>query len=158
MIEAGVRILEAKTHEEIALCRALFEEYAAWIGVDLSYQGFAAELAGLPGLYAPPRGGLFLALDGAEPAGCVALRPFERDICEMKRLFVRPAYRARGVGRQLAGHVIRAAREARYTAMRLDTLPFMGDALRLYERLGFARCAPYYQTPIEGTVFMELQL
>jgi putative acetyltransferase len=158
MTQHGVKVVEAQTAEQIAVCRALFEEYAAWIGVDLSYQGFAAELAGLPGLYAPPRGGLFVALDNLEPAGCVALRPLDGDICEMKRLFVRPAYRARGVGRQLAGHVVRAARDAGYAAMRLDTLPFMGDALRLYERLGFARCAPYYETPIEGTVFMELHL
>ncbi|MFA7006923.1 MAG: GNAT family N-acetyltransferase [Verrucomicrobiia bacterium] len=147
------------TQEEVAAARALFEEYAAWLGVDLCFQGFAAELASLPGLYAPPRGRLLLAwADGNAAAGCVALRPLGDSVCEMKRLFVRPAFRGKGVGRMLAEKVVAEARAIGYASMRLDTLPAMSAATSLYESLGFARIPAYYATPLQNTIFMELKL
>jgi len=153
-----MKICQAVTPEHIAVSRTLFEEYAAWLGIDLSYQGFAAELAGLPGLYALPRGRLLLATTGGEAAGCVALRPLADGVCEMKRLFVRPAFRGQQLGQLLAGRVIEEARTIGYQTMRLDTLPQMQAAIRLYEALGFVRCAAYYETPLPDTVFMELHL
>ena len=153
-----MNICQAVTPEQMALTRTLFEEYAEWLGVDLCFQGFAAELAGLPGLYARPQGRLLLALTGAEAAGCVALRPREDGICEMKRLFVRPAFRGQGLGKLLVEHIVAEARAIGYQKIRLDTLPSMQAAIRLYETLGFDRCAPYYETPLPDTVFMELRL
>ena len=153
-----MRIRQASTAEQIALSRGLFEECASGLGIDLSYQGLAAELAGLPGAYAPPRGRLLLALANGEAAGCVALRPREGMICEMKRLFVRPAFRGQHLGRRLAERVVEEARGIGYRTMRLDTLPSMHAAIRLYEALGFVRCAAYYQSPLRNTVFMELGL
>jgi len=153
-----MNIRQAITQEEIAVARALFEEYAAWLGVDLSFQGFATELAGLPGLYAPPRGRLLLAWADDNAAGCVALRPLDDSVCEMKRLFVRPAFRGRGVGRMLAEIVVNQARAIGYASMRLDTLPSMGAATALYQSLGFARIPAYYATPLQDTIFMELKL
>jgi len=153
-----VIVQQASTPEDLAVARALFEEYAAWLKVDLCFQGFAAELAGLPGLYAPPRGRLLLAHQQGQAAGCVALRPLASAVCEMKRLFVRPAFRGQKVGRLLAEQVIGEAREIGYARMRLDTLPSMAAAIALYESLGFSRCAKYYETPLKETVFMELKL
>lgn len=153
-----MKICQVITPEQIALSRTLFEDYAAWLGLDLSFQGFAAELAGLPGLYAPPRGRLLLALESSQASACVALRPLEDGICEMKRLFVRPACRGQGLGRRLAEQIIQEARVIGYARMRLDTLPSMQAAIRLYEALGFVRRAAYYETPLPDTIFMELQL
>ena len=153
-----MRICQATTPEQIVLARALFQEYAGWLDVDLSFQGFAVELAGLPGLYAPPRGRLLLVLAGSGASGCVALRPLGDDVCEMKRLFVRPGSRGQGLGKLLAARVIEEARAIGYRTMRLDTLPWMQAAIRLYEALGFVRCAAYYQTPLPDTIFMELGL
>ena len=153
-----MKLCPAVTPDHVALSRALFEEYAAWLGIDLSFQGFAAELAGLPGLYAPPRGRLFLALGSSEAVGCVALRPLGDTVCEMKRLFVRPVFRGQGLGRRLAEQIVEEARAIGYATMKLDTLPSMQVAIRLYEALGFVPCAPYYGTPLRETVFMELQL
>jgi putative acetyltransferase len=153
-----MNICHAVTPQHMALTRALFEEYAAWLGVDLCFQGFAAELAGLPGFYAPPQGRLLLALGGSAAAGCVALRPREAGICEMKRLFVSPAFRGRGLGKRLVEGIVAEARAIGYRKMRLDTLPSMAAAIRLYETLGFGRCVPYYATPLPDTVFMELRL
>lgn len=151
-------ISQATTDEQIATIRALFQEYAAWLDVDLCFQGFRQELATLPGAYAPPRGRLLLATAENVPAGCVALRPVADSRCEMKRLFVRPLYQGRGLGRLLAERVIAEARDIGYSTMRLDTLPVMQTAIRLYESLGFVRCAPYYDTPLAGTIFMQLPL
>jgi len=153
-----MRICQAAAPEHIAQARALIEQYGAWIGIDLSFQGFAAELAGLPGLYAPPRGRLLLALASGEAAGCVALRPLEEAVCEMKRLFVRPAFRGQDLGVLLVEQIVNEARAIGYAQMRLDTLPSMQPAIRLYRAFGFVPCAPYYDTPLRGTIFMELQL
>jgi len=153
-----MNICQATTHEHIALARALFEEYANWLGINLSFQGFDAELNSLPGPYAPPRGRLLLAFAGTEVAGCVALRPLEVDICEMKRLFVRPNFRGRRIGAKLVEQIVADARTIGYRTIRLDTLPHMQDAIGLYQAFGFVRCAAYYETPLANTVFMELQL
>ena len=153
-----MNISHATSAEEIAVIRRLFGEYADSLDVDLGYQGFAQELAGLPGAYAPPRGQLLLATDESGAAGCVALRPIDGQTCEMKRLFVRPERQGQGVGRMLAARVITEARSIGYATILLDTLPTMQGALRLYESLGFVRRSPYFQTPIAGNVFMELRL
>ncbi len=153
-----MQICQASTLDEIAVVRTLFQEYAAWLRIDLCFQGFAAELASLPGLYALPRGRLLLASVGGEALGCVALRPVGGTVCEMKRLFVRPAFQGRGLGRRLAEMVIAEARTIGYSTMTLDTLPFMHAAIRLYETLGFVRRPAYYATPLQEIIFMELQL
>jgi putative acetyltransferase len=153
-----VRILQAIADPEIAAAKVLFQEYAGSLGVTLCFQGFASELAGLPGAYAPPRGRLLLAWSEKGPAGCVAFRPVSEAVCEMKRLFVRPAFRGQGLGRMLTDRVIAEARALAYTSIRLDTLPSMRQAIQLYESLGFTDRPPYYDTPLQGTVFMELKL
>jgi putative acetyltransferase len=151
------RILPARD-ETIGVARELFREYAASLGFDLEFQGFSKELATLPGSYAPPLGQLLLAWEREEAAGCVALRPIDPAICEMKRLYVRPAYRGRGLGRRLAERIVREARDAGYGTMRLDTLPAMAGARALYHTLGFRPIPPYRPNPIEGAVFLELTL
>ena len=144
--------------DEVALVGELFREYADSLGVDLSFQGFEAELAALPGEYAPPRGALLLAREGAEVAGCVGIRPLHGDACELKRLYVRPAFRAGGVGRALTLAAIEEARRLGYACLRFDTLPSMGAARRLYRSLGFRGIEPYRFNPVEGTQFLELEL
>jgi putative acetyltransferase len=151
-------IADAAAVDEVLMVRCLFEEYAASLGIDLCFQGFERELAGLPGHYAPPQGRLLLALQDGQTAGCIALRPLEPGVCEMKRLYVRPAFRNHGIGRALVDRIIQEARQAGYRHMRLDTLPSMARALTLYRRLGFREIAPYYENPVEGAVFLELQL
>ncbi len=153
-----MRISQATTDHDIGTARLLFQEYAAGLDTDLCFQGFASELAGLPGAYAPPRGRLLLAWAGTDAAGCVALRPATDTVCEMKRLFVRPSFRGQGLGRSLAEKVIAEARTIGYSAMQLDTLPSMAKAIQLYESLGFVRRAAYYDTPLQGTIFMELRM
>ena len=150
--------LPAISPEHIAEVRRLFAEYAAELRVDLCFQRFDEELASLPGRYAPPAGRLLLTRMGGQAAGCVALRSLENGVCEMKRLFVRPAFRRLGLGRILATASIREARRIGYRVMRLDTLESLTAALVLYESLGFRRVAPYYDNPLSGVVYLELAL
>lgn len=128
------------------------------LGIDLSFQDFESEINELPGEYAPPNGVLRLALSNAEPAGCVALRRLEGKVCEMKRLYVKPAFRGRSIGGKLAEEVINEARKLGYVAMRLDTLPALGEAIALYKSMGFREIAPYRYNPIAGSLFLELDL
>jgi putative acetyltransferase len=155
---SAIELVEARSDAEIAACRELFVEYQRALGVSLCFQGFDAELDALPGDYAPPKGRLYLALARGRPAGCVALRPlFHRD-AEMKRLYVRSAYRGSGLGWTLAMRVIDDARELGYDLLKLDTLPNMKAAQRMYERLGFVDTAPYNDNPVGGVRFMALDL
>jgi putative acetyltransferase len=152
-----VQIVDGHVDEHVPTVRALFEEYAAALGVDLGFQDFERELAELPGEYVPPDGRLLLAL-GPEPAGCVALRPFAPGVCEMKRLYVRRTYRGSGLGRLLAEAIIDAGRDAGYERMRLDTLPSMAAARGLYRSLGFVEIEAYRHNPIHGTSYFERRL
>jgi len=154
-----IHITEATTPAAIETARRLFTAYAAGLPVSLDFQGFDAELAGLPGKYAPPGGIILLAFAGGQPAGCVAVRALEpTGICEMKRLHVLPEYRKFHFGRSLAQAAIAWGRSTGYRAMRLDTLPAMTTAIALYENLGFHDIAPYCANPHPGTRFMELAL
>jgi putative acetyltransferase len=149
---------QAESAEQIEEARALFREYSEQLGVDLCFQGFEQELAGLPGEYAPPKGRLLLASHGGSPIGCAALRDLGGGACEMKRLYVRSEGRGVGVGRRLAEALIAEARAIGYTLMRLDTLPQMREALILYRSLGFYEIGPYRFNPVEGTVYLEKRL
>ena len=136
----------------------MLAEYIAWIGLDLAFQEIDAELAGLPGEYAPPRGALFVVQDGNRLVAMIAFRPLDEATCEMKRLFVRADARGRGLARRLITRALDEARRVGYGEMRLDTLPMMGDAQALYLAFGFADIPPYYETPIAGTRFMAKRL
>lgn len=142
--------------------RGLLREYAAQLGVDLCFQDFETELAGLPGPYAPPRGALLIARVDGSLAGCCALRPLDHsdyaNACEMKRLYVRPQYRGLGLGRQLAEAILDAARQAAYASVLLDTLSDMETARALYQDLGFIEIPPYYYNPIPGSHYLKADL
>ncbi len=153
-----MEIIPAETPEQLSRVRYLFSRYEQFLGVDLCFQEFEAELASLPGKYAPPDGRLVLATEGGQAAGCVAIRKIDDGVCEMKRLYVRPEFRSCGLGRRLAREMIRHAVEAGYAAMRLDTLDRLAEAMSLYESLGFRRTEPYYDNPLDGVVFWELPL
>jgi len=153
-----IQISEADAGENLLEIRRLMKEYAGSLGVSLDFQDFDAEVASLPGEYGPPNGRLLLAQDGEEIMGCVALRKLEEGACEMKRLYVRPAFRGAGVGRALAEAVIAEARRMGYRRMRLDTLPGMDRARAMYTELGFREIAPYRFNPIAGSAFLELVL
>jgi putative acetyltransferase len=155
----GVTIVEASSAAQFALARELFLEYAASLGFSLCFQNFDAELAGLPGDYAPPSGRLLLAEWEGQLAGCGALHKLEADICEMKRLYLRPQFRGKGIGRVIAERLIANARAVGYGRMRLDTVePVMKDAVSMYRKLGFKEIAAYRENPMAGTLYMELEL
>jgi ribosomal protein S18 acetylase RimI-like enzyme len=155
-----IDIAAARLPDEIAIVRELFLEYMDSLGIDLSFQDVAAELAQLPGKYAPPRGAILIARDGAGSVqGCVALRPWsEPGTCEIKRLYVRPGARGQALGRRLAEAVIAAAARAGYVRVLLDTLASMTAARQLYVALGFRPVAPYYDNPLPDTLYMALEL
>ena len=154
-----MELIQAHTVDEIEQARQLFREYAAWLQIDLCFQNFEEELANLPGDYASPEGRLLLAYEDAQLAGSIALRKFDDGICEMKRLFLRQEFRGHGLGRQLIEAIIRQARQIGYHRMRLDTLPpKMNDAIALYRSYGFREIPPYYDNPVAGALFMELDL
>ena len=157
------RILQVSTSAHLEVTRQLFQEYAQSLGFSLCFQNFDQEIASLPGDYAPPSGRLLLAEVDGEAAGCVALHalaaPDQENLCEMKRLYLRPAFRGLGLGRRLAEQAIAEARAIGYRRMRLDTIPsVMADAVALYRRLGFREIPPYRLNPIEGALYMELEL
>lgn len=151
-------IREAATPEDVAVVRRLFLEYAAWLAVDLSFQGFEQELASLPLPYARPPGVLLLAEYGGEVAGCVGLRRLGEHTGEVKRLYVLPRHRGRGIGLALMERLIAEARQIGYARLLLDTLPMMASARRLYAQLGFLPTSAYYHNPIAGTSYMALRL
>ncbi|HET8824450.1 MAG TPA: GNAT family N-acetyltransferase [Terriglobales bacterium] len=152
-------LAQAESRQQIAAVRALFLEYANSLNFSLCFQSFEKELAELPGQYAPPDGRLLLAGHDSQPAGCVALHKLEAEICEMKRLYVRPQFRGKGLGRVLAERVVADAREIGYKRLRLDTVePVMRDAVALYRKLGFREIAPYRENPVEGALYMDLKL
>jgi len=153
-----IEIHKAIEPPQIEIVRALFQEYAASLDFDLGVQDFGKELAGLPGDYAPPSGCLLLALEGDEPAGCVAVRQIGDGVCEMKRLYVHSAFRGRGLGRLLAERIIEEARTIGYRCMRLDTLAGMAQAQALYRQLGFRPIDAYRDYQVAGVLFMELTL
>lgn len=155
----GLAITQVETPAQIAQARELFLEYAQSLGFSLCFQSFDAELASLPGDYAPPEGRLLLAQYDDQPAGCVALHRLEPKICEMKRLYLRPQFRGKGLGRALAERIIAEARQIGYERIRLDTVePVMKDAVAMYRRLGFREIDPYRVNPMAGTLYMELTL
>ena len=151
-------IVLAEIPGDLPAVRELFLEYADWLGEDLCFQGFEGELAGLPGDYADERGALFIAKSNGEAAGCVALRPFDATTGEVKRLYVRPAFRGTGLGVKLARHVLEVANAAGYRRLVLDTLQKMDSAQRLYRRLGFEPIPAYYHNPIPGALYFALRL
>lgn len=154
-----MHIFQAKSDQDIQQARTLFEEYASALGFSLCFQNFDAELKNLPGDYAPPDGRLLLATENDQLAGCIALRKLGAGVCEMKRLYLRPAYRGKGRAKLLVDSVIDEARKLGYTHMRLDTLPGRMDAaIALYRSMGFVEIAPYCENPVEGAKFMELDL
>ena len=155
-----LKLRPAESSEDINSARGLFLEYEKWLGFDLCFQNFEQELAALPGEYAPPPGRLILAFHNGMLAGCVAVRAFEKkhDVCEMKRLFVREAFRGFHIGRALSQAAIAEARLAGYSLMRLDTLEGMHEARALYGSLGFKEIPAYRYNPIAGAVYMELSL
>jgi ribosomal protein S18 acetylase RimI-like enzyme len=157
---ADFTIARATTPDDLAAVAGLFADYAAWLPIDLAYQGFEAELAALPGKYAAPCGELLLARDAkGGAAGCVALRAIAPDgVCEMKRLYIAPGARGLGLGRALATAIVAAARQAGYRQIKLDTLEGMTPAIALYRQLGFVRIEAYYAPTPPGTVFMGLTL
>ena len=161
-MDAALVIAAVDAGGALDMARSLFREYAGSLGVDLCFQNFERELAELPGEYAAPGGVLLLATVGGEPAGCVALRPLTdvdyANACEMKRLYVRPAYRGRGLGRALAQSLMDHATRAGYAVMLLDTLDDMEAAREMYASLGFEEIPPYYFNPIAGAHYLKVQL
>ncbi len=154
----GVAFQDVTGGGDVERVRELFREYEAALGISLCFQGFNDELAGLPGEYAPPGGRLLLAHSAGRIAGCVALRRIDAATCEMKRLFVRPEFRGLGLGRRLATECLATGRRLGYAQLRLDTLPIMREARAMYRDLGFYEIAPYRANPVEGTLYLQIDL
>ena len=153
-----IRITEARWPDDRANVESLFREYVSSLAEDISFQNVDDELSRLPGKYARPGGVVLIAWDGGQAAGAVAYRMVEPGVAEMKRLYVRPAFRGRGLGRELANELIEDARARGYRTMLLDTLAAMREARALYRDLGFAPVAPYYDNPLPGVMYMALEL
>jgi ribosomal protein S18 acetylase RimI-like enzyme len=155
-VEANIIAASGPRHIQRAV--EIFREYEAFLDVAICFKGFEQELAGLPGAYAPPTGALLFSMVGDDVGGCVALCRVDRDLCEMKRLYVRPRFRRLGLGRALAQRVMVDAQQMGYRRMGLDTLDFLTPAIHLYTTLGFARGKPYYTAPRQGVTYMEIEL
>jgi len=153
-----VSVNRRSNRQLLAEARKIFEEYAAGLGIDLCFQGFAEELERLPGEYAPPAGRLYLALAGERVAGCIALRPLEAGVSELKRMYVRPEFRGQGLAKRLCARLLGAARRIGYRRLRLDTLSTMSPAIALYRSLGFREIPAYRYNPIPGALYFELDL
>lgn len=153
-----VTLREATSEQDVTIARRLFSEYADWLGIDLSFQSFDEELASLPAPYIRPMGLILLAQHQNVVAGCIGLRPIDKEIGEVKRLYVVQAHRGHGIGRCLIEAAIAESKKIGYACLRLDTLPAMKTAQHLYEGLGFKPIAPYYHNPISGTEYLELTL
>ena len=153
-----MNLVHAQSEDDFQRARTLFLEYASSLGFDLSFQNFQSEVANLPGEYSPPEGIILVAYEGTEIAGCVALRKLEEGTWEMKRLYVRPHFRGEGIGKRLSTEIIEEARKRGYQRMRLDTMPSMQNAIKLYRTLGFREIDPYRYNPQPGALFFELVL
>jgi len=153
-----MKIIHAESTLQIEEIRKLFREYQRFLNVDLCFQSFEEELASLPGKYSPPKGSLLLAVENEKFIGCVALRKLEDNICEMKRLYVKPEYRGKGFGKVLAEEIIEEAKKIGYSFMRLDTLTKLNKAMNLYRTLGFKKIKSYYSNPLDEVVYWELEL
>lgn len=152
------RFVFVDSGKDLVYIKELFLEYAESLGVDLSFQGFKEELKSLPGKYQEPEGCIVLASVEVAPAGCVALRKINNEICEMKRLYVRSQFRSLGLGKQLTNLIVEKARELGYEYLRLDTLPSMKIAQEMYREMGFYEIEPYIYNPVEGTRYLEKKL
>ena len=150
-----MKIIQARTPQEMAEAKALFQAYADTLDFDLGFQGFHEEVSGLPGPYAPPHGTILLAYEDDAAVGCVALKPLEPGICEMKRLFVKPEARRQNLGRKLAGTIIKQAQTMGYARMRLDTVPQFTEAISLYRGLGVRPIEAYCHNPLQGALYFE---
>lgn len=150
-----MKIIQARTPQDMAQAKALFQAYADTLDFDLTFQGFPQEVSGLPGPYAPPHGAILLAYENSQALGCVALKPLEPKICEMKRLFVRPDVRRKNLGKKLAEAIIQLAKSMGYERMRLDTMPQFTEAISLYRALGFRPIKAYCHNPFEGALYFE---
>jgi len=158
MNAGGFDIQAARSPDDIKIAKEMFREYQEWLGVDLCFQDFENELATLPGKYAPPMGEIYIARQNNAVAGVVAIRPVGEPGAgrsEMKRLYVREAFRGQGLGRILAELVVSFAEDAEYRVMVLDTLPHLETAIKMYKTMGFGETAPYYENPLPGVVYME---
>jgi len=157
MGELNMKIITAKT-AEMDVVRTLFREYQQWLGIDLCFQNFEKELSELPGCYKEPEGAIFLAKEGHEVVGCIAIRPRTSKEAELKRLYVTSKARGKGYGKLLLAHAIEMARSAGYESLVLDTLPIMKAAKALYMGSGFRKTAPYYHNPLEGAAYYRLDI
>ncbi len=153
-----LNIIEVKSKEQLDEIQKLFREYEAWLGFDLQFQDFEKEVTSLPGKYAPPRGTILMALFNENIAGCIALKPLNESICEMKRFFVRQQFQGKGIGKKLAELIVEKAREIGYTKMRLDTHNSFQAAIGIYKKLGFKETSPYYHNPMPDVSYWELVL